>query len=220
MENEERHTSYAAAAGSKSTPYQNSESVLDSWEEAAQDNDRSQELERSIEEKLGKMKQKQSGMKPTASDMTSNHANDGGAFSATRQQSGESKSSADLSGGAAASVPIRILKRPQSSGHLPQQGLPQPNAPASDQFKPSTSTRPAVASSDGRYAKNGNVGRSSQQQQQRTLEERAAAYAEARMRIFGVADQQIHDDLPVQPKLSTMPQSNQGSPSSSSNANR
>lgn len=206
MENEERHASYAAAAGSK---VQQSESVLDSWEEAAQDGDRSQELERSVEEKLGKMKQKQSDMKPASSATTSNDSGagalDANAFPRPFQgeSMGESRSSADLTSGAPAAAPIRILKRPQSSGHLPQQGQHH------DQSNPSTSAH---------GAKNGNVSRSGQQQQQRTLEERAAAYAEARMRIFGVADQQIHDDLPVQPKLSTIPRSNQNSPSS--NANR
>jgi len=219
MENEERYASYAAVAGSKAaTNFQTSEAVLDSWEDAAQDGTRSQELERTIEEKLGKVK-KQSGMQPNASDSTPNHSGtpDDGSFLNTRPQGGESRSSADLTCAGSSAPTIRILKRPQSSGHLPQQGQQPQNAIAADEHRQEPAPN-AGPSNDARYSSNGRPGRNTRQnQQQRTLEERAAAYAEARMRIFGVADQQIHDDLPVQPNLSMLPRSNQSSPGSSSN---
>jgi len=191
---------------------------LDSWEDAAQDGTRSQELERTIEEKLGKVK-KQSGMQPNASDSTPNHSGtpDDGSFLNTRPQGGESRSSADLTCAGSSAPTIRILKRPQSSGHLPQQGQQPQNAIAADEHRQEPAPN-AGPSNDARYSSNGRPGRNTRQnQQQRTLEERAAAYAEARMRIFGVADQQIHDDLPVQPNLSMLPRSNQSSPGSSSN---
>ncbi|VDP13969.1 unnamed protein product [Soboliphyme baturini] len=68
--------------------------------------------------------------------------------------------------------PIRILKRPQTvSVH--------------------SNSHPSQRSSALRDSRNGSMSA-------KTLEERVAAYAEARERIFGTADPFIHNDLPVQ----------------------